>query len=239
VAGILGAIPFGIGAVYNGQYAKGLAHLFIFAMLIYGANHAGSVDWLFGLAIPFFILYQIIDAVKTARALQTGLPTPDPLGLSQTFGGGEKFDTSKVPLGAVILIGLGLLFLFHTMGFWEFGFDRFWPLIIVALGAWMVYRNWDRPGTCQCTRCRTRGLMGSGMVLLTGVLLLLSTTDIAGLDRTWPAWILAVGVIQLLRSTASTSGHIGPMPPPGPPNTTPPPGVQSTESSTSGEVPNV
>ena len=91
VAGILGAIPFGIGAVYNGQYAKGLAHLFIFAMLIYGANHAGGLDWLFGIAIPFFILYQIIDAVKTARALQTGQPAPDPLGLGQTFGGGEKF----------------------------------------------------------------------------------------------------------------------------------------------------
>ena len=27
LAGILGAIPFGVGAVYNGQYAKGLAHL--------------------------------------------------------------------------------------------------------------------------------------------------------------------------------------------------------------------
>src|SRR5216684_5656805 len=27
LAGILGAIPFGVGAIYNGQYAKGLAHL--------------------------------------------------------------------------------------------------------------------------------------------------------------------------------------------------------------------
>ena len=30
VAGILGAIPLGLGAVYCGQYAKGLAHLGIF-----------------------------------------------------------------------------------------------------------------------------------------------------------------------------------------------------------------
>src|ERR1700722_15560694 len=29
LAGILGAIPFGVGAVYNGQYAKGVAHLVI------------------------------------------------------------------------------------------------------------------------------------------------------------------------------------------------------------------
>src|SRR5436305_12037772 len=38
VAGILGAIPLGIGAVYNSQYAKGLAHLVIFILLIVGVN---------------------------------------------------------------------------------------------------------------------------------------------------------------------------------------------------------
>ena len=32
LAGVLGAIPFGVGAVYNGQYAKGLAHLLIFIL---------------------------------------------------------------------------------------------------------------------------------------------------------------------------------------------------------------
>src|SRR5207244_2117669 len=35
VAGILaGIFPFGVGAVYTGQYAKGLAHLGIFVLLI-------------------------------------------------------------------------------------------------------------------------------------------------------------------------------------------------------------
>jgi len=243
VAGILGAIPFGIGAVYNGQYAKGLAHLFIFAMLIYGVNHAGSLDWLFGILIPFFILYQIIDAVKTAKAMQLGQPGPDPLGLAQAFGGGQRVDASKIPIGAVVLIGVGMLFLLHTMGVWEFGFDRFWPLIIVALGGWMFYRNWERSkATCVCGRCRTNWLMGPSLVLTTGVILLLSTAAVAPLDRTWPAWILVVGVVKLLQSTASTAGHVGPLPP-GPgvaPPTPPPPAVQSSEQSpSSGEVSNV
>ena len=44
-----------------------------------------------------------------------GQPAPDPFGLSQTFGTGEKLDTSKVPLGAVILIGIGALFLLQTL----------------------------------------------------------------------------------------------------------------------------
>ena len=255
VAGILaGFFPFGVGAVYCSQYAKGLAHLAIFALLIFATDHAGSWDWIFGIGIAFFYVYQIIDSVRTAKALQEGQPAPDPLGISQSFSMGDKFDAAKVPVGAVILIGLGVLFLLHTMGFWEFGFERFWPLIIVFVGAWTFYRNWERSNrTCTCGRCRTRWLMGPSMVLLTGVLILLQTTDVAHLDRTWPAWILMVGVVKLLQSTASTQGHVGPMPPgPGsaPPQTPPGSGPQESGSQSgsqsgpqqppaSGEVTNV
>src|SRR5258708_22521907 len=138
VAGILaGFFPFGVGAVYCSQYAKGLAHLLIFGLLIFASDHAGSWDALFGMGIAFFYVYQIIDAVRTARALQEGLPAPDPLGLAQTFSMGDKFDASKVPVGAVILIGLGGLFLLHTMGLMENGLDRFWPLLLILLVGWM------------------------------------------------------------------------------------------------------
>jgi len=210
VAGILaGFLPFGVGAVYCSQYAKGLAHLLIFALLGFGINNGGKWDFLFGMGMAFFWVYQIIDSVRTAKALQEGQPVPDPMGLGQTFSMGEKFDAGKVPMGAVVLIVLGLLFLLHTMGVWEFGLDRFWPLIIIGLGAWMFYRRWERVKRgCQCGRCRMRGLMGPTMVTLTGVLLLLDTTNAASMDRTWPAWILAVGVVKLLQSTASSHGHV-------------------------------
>src|SRR6266849_664151 len=241
VAGILaGFFPFGVGAVYTSQYAKGLAHLVIFALLIFGVNHAGSWDWIFGFGIAFFYVYQIIDAVRTAKAIQMGEPAPDPLGLGQTFGAGQKFEPSKVPVGAVVLIGMGVLFLLHTMGFMEYGFERYWPLILIFLGAWMFYRHWERTSeTCVCGRCRTRWLMGPAMVLTTGVLFLLASMDIADLGRTWPAWLLVVGIVKLLQSTASSQGHIGPLPP-GPPTATPPqtPPPPSTEPS-SGEVRNV
>jgi len=109
---------------------------------------------------------------------------------------------------------LGVLFLLHTMGVWEFGLDRFWPLIIVLLGGWMFYRRAERMKQgCQCGRCRMRGLMGPTMVTLTGALLLFDTMNIAEVDRTWPAWILAVGVVKLLQSTASSQGHIEAAPP--------------------------
>jgi hypothetical protein len=249
VAGILGAIPFGVGAVYNGQYAKGLAHLFIFVMLIYGANNAGRWDFVFGIAIPFFIIYQIIDAVRTARALQEGQPAPDPMGLGQAFSMGEKFDSGKIPVGAVVLIGLGVLFLLHTMGVMEFGFERFWPLILIFLGGWLFYRNWERARRiCNCGRCSTRWLMGPAMVFTTGVLLLLqTTTERAQIDRTWPAWLLVVGIVKLIQSSASSAGHVGPLPsappaalPPTPaPSASDPPLSNQGPASSSGEVHNV
>src|ERR1700675_4189616 len=125
VAGILaGFFPFGVGAVYCSQYAKGLAHLLIFAMLIFASDHAGHWDWIFGLSIAFFWVYQIIDAVRTARALQEGQPAPDPYGLAQAFSMGEKGESKNIPFVAVILIGLGVLFLLHTMNILEVGLDR-------------------------------------------------------------------------------------------------------------------
>ncbi len=241
VAGILaGFFPFGVGAVYCSQYAKGLAHLLIFALLIFGTDHAGNWDWIFGIGIAFFYVYQIIDAVRTAKALQEGLPAPDPMGLGQAFSMGEKFDAGKVPVGAVVLIGLGVLFLLHTMGIMEYGFERFWPLIIVFLGGWMFYRHYERSRrVCTCGRCSTRWLMGPAMVLTTGILFLMQSTGVAELDRTWPAWILVVGVVKLVQSSASSVGHVGPLPPgpaagspPMPPPSSPEPG----STSSSGEV---
>ncbi len=237
LAGILaGFFPFGVGAVYCSQYAKGLAHLLIFAMLVFGSDHAGSWDWVFGIGIAFFYVYQIIDAVRTARALQEGQPAPDPMGLGQTFSMGEKFDSGKVPTGAVILIGLGLLFLLHTMGIMEYGFERFWPLILIFLGGWMFYRHWERAHrTCACARCGTRWLMGPAMVLTTGILFLFHTMHVADLDRTWPAWILVVGIVKLVQSSASSAGHIGPLPP-APPQPPPASGPSCSGPASPGEV---
>jgi hypothetical protein len=238
VAGILaGFFPFGVGAVYCSQYAKGFAHLLIFGLLIFAVSHSDTWAPLFGCAIAFFIVYQIIDAVRTAKALQMGQPVPDPLGLAQAFGGGQKIEASRIPVGAVVLIGLGVLFLLHTMGFWEYGFDRYWPVLIILVGGWMFYRHWERTSqTCACGRCRTRWLMGPAMVLTTGVLLLLSSTEVAPIDRTWPAWLLVVGIVKLLQSTASSEGHVGPPLPGTPPAAAPPQAPPGPPESTSSEV---
>jgi len=58
LAFILGFIP-GVGAVYNGQYAKGLVHVVIFGSIIsiLSSGAARGFEPLFGLMIPTFVFY--------------------------------------------------------------------------------------------------------------------------------------------------------------------------------------
>ena len=233
VAGILaGFFPFGVGAVYNGQYAKGLAHLAIFALLVAGCSVGNSeaLPVICGLGIAFFYVYQIIDSVRSARAIQAGLPAPDPYGLGATFGGGAKIETSNIPIGAVVLILLGVLFLLHTMGL-ELGLDRFWPVILIGIGLWLFARNWgllsSNCASCGCARCRTRRIMGPAMLVTIGTLFLLENVHALGFGRTWPVILLVIGGVKLLQGSASMEGHMSPAPggptPPEPPEPPIPP----------------
>jgi len=249
VAGILaGFFPIGVGAVYAGQYAKGLAHLVIAVLLIVGqsSDAPGSMHLILGLAMGFFYVYQIIDAVRTAKAIQSGEPAPDPFGLAQAFGTGERLEGTRVPAGAAVLIGLGVIFLLHTAGIFTFAFDRFWPLILIFLGVWLFAKQWGLIGgisiSCRCERCRTRKIMGPAILVTLGIVFLI------GFWYAWPAILLVIGVVKLMQSNASSDGHFGPtpgrypnVPPSAPPNVPQPP--QSTQtpdqpasSGTSGEV---
>jgi hypothetical protein len=78
VAAGVGWIP-GVGAMYNGQFFKGLIHVVIFAVLISITEYHG----IFGLFIGFWCLYQSFEAFHTAKALRDGQPPPDPLGLNE------------------------------------------------------------------------------------------------------------------------------------------------------------
>lgn len=77
LAALLGFIP-GVGAMYNGQYAKGVVHLIIFAVLVSLADEHG----IFGLFVTGWIFYQVFEAYGTARARRDGTPLPNPFGLN-------------------------------------------------------------------------------------------------------------------------------------------------------------
>jgi hypothetical protein len=46
------------------------------------------------------------------------------------------------PAGGVVLIVVGVVLLLNTLGYWRLGdLVRFWPVLLVALGAYMLYRS--------------------------------------------------------------------------------------------------
>src|SRR5579872_714019 len=92
LAAFLAWIP-GVGAMYNGQFAKGFAHVVVTASLIAMQAHFASsssavgAEIFLGLTLTGFWFYMVIDAYQTARARQMGLPLPDPFGLNSFLGG--------------------------------------------------------------------------------------------------------------------------------------------------------
>ncbi|MGB7264871.1 MAG: B-box zinc finger protein [Terracidiphilus sp.] len=188
LAAFLGLIP-GVGAMYNGQFIKGLIHVAIFAVLVSAAHIYG----IFGLFIAGWVCYQVFEAYHTAKARRDGEPLPDPLGLNEignlfaTGGRGQPgagagpagsyqapyqppyqapyqgtytppppgFTAPGVPppvppvppmswrrrepVGAVILIALGLLFLLGQMN-WFSGrmFELSWPVLLIGVGVWLI-----------------------------------------------------------------------------------------------------
>jgi TM2 domain-containing membrane protein YozV len=191
LAAALGFIP-GVGAMYNGQFAKGIVHVLIFACLVWMSD---NLSGFFGVFIPFFIFYMVFEAYKTAQAKERGEPLPDPFGLEQFFTGNipgyrstvypnppvtnppaaanvnpgveagmnipaapvvptayvppqvapAEPSRSNAPIGAIVLIGLGFLFLLDNLGWMRFHWvTNFWPVILIVVGVWLFEKRWRR-----------------------------------------------------------------------------------------------
>jgi hypothetical protein len=214
LAGLLGFIP-GVGAMYNGQYIKALAHVLIFAVFV----SLSDKSFVFGLLLAAWIFYQVFDAAQTAKARRDGLPLPNPFGLNDlgsrlgmaptpgaapyvagfspggpaatpdpgtgsyppsnpgpgfvpppppytsSYGvpppppppasGSSAYSSGiygapgpsepaehKHPVGAVVLIIIGIVLLLQTLGVFEGEWiSRAWPVAIIGVGAWLLYRR--------------------------------------------------------------------------------------------------
>jgi hypothetical protein len=137
---VLGWIP-GVGAIYNGQYLKGLVHAVIFGLLITLLNNSSGAEPLFAIILAVFVFYMPFEAYHTAKKRQQGvavdewssLVAPNPY-------------ASRAPVGPVLLILLGMLFLLDTLRIVEFrDLARFWPVLLIVMGAFMLYNRVTAP----------------------------------------------------------------------------------------------
>ena len=127
VALALGFIP-GVGAIYNGQITKAISQVLIFGCLIaLGDRVHGGLDAVFGLGAAAFYFYMVIDSFQTAKAKSLGKPVPEWFGLSEV--------KVNAPIGAALLIGLGVLFLLDNLGYSVFNqISKFWPVLLIVAG---------------------------------------------------------------------------------------------------------
>ncbi len=136
LAFVLGWIP-GVGAIYNGQYVKGLVHVVIFALIvsILNSDLNSASEAFLGIILAAFIIYMPFEAYHTARQRQMGQPVEEWSSLT-----GPTPHASRAPVGAILLIVIGVLFLLDTLRVIEFSqIGRFWPVILIVVGAWMLY----------------------------------------------------------------------------------------------------
>ncbi len=143
-AALLAIIP-GMGAAYNRQYDKAVAHFGMFAALCIVAEEGHGI---FGLAAVAFYLFSILDAYRSAQGVvATG-----------GFQGASEGDGMNLPLWGGILILLGLLFFLDNVDAIPLSWilRHSWPLLFVATGVYLIFRYYvparvtdapERPGT--------------------------------------------------------------------------------------------
>jgi TM2 domain-containing membrane protein YozV len=137
LAFILGLIVPGVGAIYNGQYAKGLVHAIIFGLLIsiLSSGSAGGLEPLFGILIAVWVFYMAIEAYQTALKRRAGQHVDEFSSLIDLNARGSRF-----PAGAVLLILVGVLLLLSTTDIIPLErILRYWPVLLIVLGVYLLY----------------------------------------------------------------------------------------------------
>ena len=138
-AGALGIIP-GMGHLYLGLYQRAAILFAVWVLFISLAEHShGPFP---GIAIPFWMAFSIIDAVRQAKAINaTGKPE------ANVLGSDEPVRVSGSLTAGILLILIGGFLLLNRLVTIDLSFlNDWWPLLLVAFGAWQVFRHFkSRP----------------------------------------------------------------------------------------------
>jgi hypothetical protein len=137
LAFFLGWIP-GVGAIYNGQYAKGLVHAVIWGILVSVTSNGRAshgLEPLFGMLIAVWCFYMAFEAYHTARKRRMGEPVDEYSSLIDMKG-----HKGQIPVAGIALIVLGILLLLHTLDLLDFDYvARYWPVLLIAAGGYLLY----------------------------------------------------------------------------------------------------
>lgn len=136
LAAFLSIFP-GVGAIYNGNFLKGVTYMLLFAVLIVLSSNAHEPDSVvFGLMIAGFYIFQIIDSYNEAGRINQNI-------LSEENPAGSKEDLSLFTAIVVLLVGI----VFQMANFDLLTYrqvTRLWPLALIAFGIKIVFNYFKR-----------------------------------------------------------------------------------------------
>jgi|WetSurMetagenome_2_1015567.scaffolds.fasta_scaffold22360_4 hypothetical protein len=139
VAGLLSGFP-GIGNIYNGLYLRGAIFFTAIACLLALGSGEDREHPVLGFVVAFVWIFNVLDAYRQAKLIN--------LGIAQDLG---QEDLPRLPkagqgglMAGVLLILLGVVASLQLY----LGIDlswmlKFWPLAVIAFGAWLVF-SWTR-----------------------------------------------------------------------------------------------
>jgi hypothetical protein len=134
LAALLSFFP-GMGNVYNGLYMRGLT-IFLIVLSLIGIASRGHD--LFGFAIAFFWVFNIIDAYRQATLINYGYAQD--LGLVD-LPRHPRASQGGVAAGTILAV-IGLVALLER--YFEIRLDwlfDLWPFALVLLGCWMIWAS--------------------------------------------------------------------------------------------------
>ena len=127
LAGILSGIFPGLGHLYLGLYQRSfkVAAAFVGCIWIVSTGFMnGHLTPIFGMGIAFIWFFGIIDAVRQAKAINSGYVEASGLVSEKTLNAARRESTSSLTWG-VILVGLGTLWLLDRY----VDLDAFWAVV--------------------------------------------------------------------------------------------------------------
>jgi TM2 domain-containing membrane protein YozV len=132
LATFLSGFP-GLGQVYNGQPAKAVVFFAAWVFAIYATAEINPMPFAF--LIPFVYLYNLVDAYRSASLINTRF-------LGGNAAAVPEDDGVESPAWGGTLIGLGVILLFHNLGWIDLSrLERFWPVLLIAAGVALVYAS--------------------------------------------------------------------------------------------------
>ena len=131
LAAVLSFVLPGLGQIYNGQINKAFAFFGGFVASMFAAINIDPMP--FALFIPFVFLFGLVDAARSASAINT------------RFLGGKaepEDDSLNSPVWGGGLVVAGLVLLLHNLGWLDLArFQRYWPVLLIVAGLVLIRRS--------------------------------------------------------------------------------------------------